>query len=265
MSDAKAVYTRFIEEVWNKKNAAAIDELVSPNYHVRSPSSHGAEVEMQGPQGIRRFVSMMQTAFPDGKLTVDTCIAEGDRVFSTWTARGTHSGPLMGVDGTGKQMIVRGAGITTIKNGKIEAADDSWDMLELFMQLGLAPKMDKRKAVSRRMIEEVWNNGQYGMLDELVENSESRDTQKRHAREFRDAFPDLRVSVVEQVAEGDNVATSWIARGTHRGMINGIPPTGRVVTVKGVNHDLVKDGRIKTSKTSFDTWELMVQLGVVVG
>lgn len=264
-TDNKAIYSRFIEEVWNKGDLGAIDRYVSGSYHVRTFAPDGAGRDLRGAEGLRQFVQMMRTAFPDGKLTLDTLIAEGDRVHAQWTARGLHKGPLMGVPASGKELTVKGCGTITFQGGKIVDATQTWDMLEILMQLGLGPKMDKRKALSRRLVEEAWNRGNLAVIDDIVENKEQRAALKQQVKAYRDAFPDLSVSIIDQVAEGDTVATTWVARGTHHGMVMGVPPTARPVTVNGTNLDVVTDGKLRSSQTTIDAWELLVQLGAVAG
>jgi steroid delta-isomerase-like uncharacterized protein len=61
---------------------------------------------------------------------------------------------------------------------------------------------------------------------------------------IRAALPDLTRTVADQIAENDRVVTRFIDRGTHRGALLGIPPTGRAVTLEGINIDRIRDGRI---------------------
>jgi steroid delta-isomerase-like uncharacterized protein len=132
------------------------------------------------------------------------------------------------------------------------------------------------KTISRRFFEEVWNEGNLDAIDNLAtQDSVLRDRDMGEhrgtgaAREFigtyRKAFPDLRFTIEEQIAEGDTVVTRWRARGTHRGELMGIPPTEKSVTVSGVTIDRVTDGKIAESIGSWDALGLMQQLGVLSG
>jgi predicted ester cyclase len=62
---------------------------------------------------------------------------------------------------------------------------------------------------------------------------------------YRNAFPDVQMSVEDQVAEGDMVVTRWIASGTHQGEIMGIAPTGNRVAVAGTSIERVVEGKIE--------------------
>jgi len=60
----------------------------------------------------------------------------------------------------------------------------------------------------------------------------------------RQTYPDLMLTINQQIAEGEWVATSIVARGTHQGVWLGIKPTSKVLTYSGVNVDRIVDGRI---------------------
>ena len=90
---------------------------------------------------------------------------------------------------------------------------------------------ERNKAHVRRIIEEVYNRGDLGAVAEvassdLVIHAPSGDIRGHEgAREYvaalRTGFPNLTITIEDQVAEGDMVVTRWVARGTHRGPFNG--------------------------------------------
>ncbi len=81
---------------------------------------------------------------------------------------------------------------------------------------------------------------------------------------YRTAFPDLTATVDDMVAEGDEVAYRLTFRGTHRGEMMGIPPTGKQVTYTGIGIDKVVDGTIVEMWLNFDALGLLQQLGAVL-
>jgi steroid delta-isomerase-like uncharacterized protein len=67
---------------------------------------------------------------------------------------------------------------------------------------------------------------------------------------FRAALPDFRATILDLVAEGDKVVTRKVFRGTHRGELLGVPPTGREVEIHVIDIVRVHDGRIVGHWTS---------------
>ena len=129
----KAIDRRFTEEVWNQGNLAVVDELMSADYDGHDPAMPA------GSEGLKQFVLMYRSAFPDVHLTIEDQIAEGDTVVSRWTARGTHKGELMGIPPTGKQVTVTGMNIERIANGKFVEGWSNYDTLGMLQQLGVVP------------------------------------------------------------------------------------------------------------------------------
>lgn len=78
---------------------------------------------------------------------------------------------------------------------------------------------------------------------------------------FRDAMPDLEVTIDELIVDGDRAAVATTIRGTHTGELLGLPATGRPVEVVGVDMVRVRDGRIVEHRGLTDTVGLMRQLG----
>jgi predicted ester cyclase len=80
---------------------------------------------------------------------------------------------------------------------------------------------------------------------------------------YRNAFPDVLMSVEDQVAEGDKVVTRWIASGTHQGDMMGIAPTGNRVTVAGTSVERIVDGKIEETWDNYDALGMMQQIGAI--
>src|SRR5438270_13959962 len=97
--DNKAIIRRYFEEVHNKGNVAAVDELLAPNIilHFDSPSDVPVSAEMQlSLEDIKHVVSQFRSTFPDLLYTVDLQVAEGDLIVSRATVRGTITGEYRG-------------------------------------------------------------------------------------------------------------------------------------------------------------------------
>ena len=130
---------------------------------------------------------------------------------------------------------------------------------------------EEHRALVRRFVDEFWSGGDLAAADELmaadaVVHEPVAGTPadlKAVARAIRAAFPDWRSTVEEMVVEGNRVAERWTGRGTHRGEFQGIPPTGKRVSVPGVVFYRIADGKIVEFRGSFDRMSLMQQLGVL--
>ena len=84
-------------------------------------------------------------------------------------------------------------------------------------------------------------------------------------RAMRTGFPDLVFSTLEQISEGDKVASRFEWTGTHKGTFLGIPPTGKAVRVWGIVIDRLVEGRIKETRIIMDTMGMLMQLGTMGG
>ena len=133
----KAKQRRVWEEIINKGNLAVADELFATNYIYHGPVG----MEFKGPEGLKQLISMFRNALPDIHVTVEDMIAEGDKVVSRITGRGTHKGEMMGIPPTGKHTTVTGIIITRWAGGKEVETWEMLDMLSMMQQLGVVPPM----------------------------------------------------------------------------------------------------------------------------
>ena len=126
-----------MEEVLNKGNMQAVDELIAPNFVEHNPFPGQAP----GVEGLKQAMAALRQAFPDLHVTVDEMLSDGDKVVIRTTMKGTHKGNFMNIPATGKQMSVEGIDILRISNGR---AVEHWgvtDNLTMMQQLGLVPAM----------------------------------------------------------------------------------------------------------------------------
>jgi predicted ester cyclase len=132
---AKELSRRVTDEVWTAGNLDVIDELFAPDYHGWTPT----DGEIRGPQGFREIVQRYRSAFSGTSMTADHMVAEGDWVTVTWTAHGTHTGELMGIAPTGREVTVTGVDVSRIANGKFAESHGNFDALGMLQQLGAIP------------------------------------------------------------------------------------------------------------------------------
>ena len=132
---------------------------------------------------------------------------------------------------------------------------------------------ETNKAIVRRYAEEVISRGNLAVIDELCAADYTsnppgfpptdREGDKQLVQMFRTAFPDLRKTIEDLVAEGDKVVERARYQGTHQGEFQGIPPTGKKVNITGMHVFNIKDGKIVETWGVVDQLGMLQQLGVV--
>jgi steroid delta-isomerase-like uncharacterized protein len=130
----KALVRRSFEEVFNQGNLDAVDEIFASDYLLHDPTS---PEEIRGTEGMKQYVSMYRTAFPDLQQTIEDQIAEGEKVATRLIGRGTHQGELMGIPPTGNRVEASGIVINRISGGKIAESWATYDALAMMQQLGV--------------------------------------------------------------------------------------------------------------------------------
>lgn len=132
---------------------------------------------------------------------------------------------------------------------------------------------EDNKTICRRFVSEVINRRNLALVDTFIAQSYvyhgpgglellGPEGFRQLLNMYVTAFPDVDMTIDDIVAEGDNVAWRWTARGTHKGDLAGIAPTGRRVTVTGIVVSRFAGGRIVEDWESFDELGMLRQLGV---
>ena len=132
----KAVARRVWKEAINEGNLSVLDEIVAEDAvdHSAVPGT------AQGREGVKQMISMYQNAFSDFHATLEDLIAEGDKVVQRVTVRGTHTGELMGIPPTGKDIEISAIHISRFKDGKEVEHWSNADIMGMMQQLGVAPE-----------------------------------------------------------------------------------------------------------------------------
>lgn len=132
----KAIVRRYLEDVFAGGDLDVIAQLFDPNYVEHDPAS---DEEIRGHDGVRRDLSIYQSALSDLEITVDDQVAEGDRVATRATMRATHVEELLGVPPTGNRVRVTGIVLHRVSGGKLVEGWWNWDTLGLLQQIGGIP------------------------------------------------------------------------------------------------------------------------------
>ena len=152
--------------------------------------------------------------------------------------------------------------------------------VSLLVACGPAPEskadlqVEENKAIANRYYKEIWSQGKLDVIDEIFASDfvhhepivgEVRGPGgfKKYASILLTAFPDVQLTIEDQIAEGDKVVTRWTCTATHKGELIGIPPTGVQVTWTGIDILRIAGGKVVESWVIADDFSLFQQLGVV--
>ena len=136
-------------------------------------------------------------------------------------------------------------------------------------------KIERNKEVVRRDNEEIWNKGNFDLIDELYTSdfvhhflpngsvTIGLEEQRKHVRAHREAFPDWAEEIQQIVAEGDLVVTHFVSTGTNKGSFMGNPPTGKEVHVNEMSIVRIVDGKIAEQWLLPDLLSMNQQLGLI--
>jgi serine phosphatase RsbU (regulator of sigma subunit) len=143
----KAIFRRYIEEVWNHGRLELADEIFE-RYISHQPDGPSLQ---RGPEDVKRFVGEFRSAFPDFHISINDQIAEGDKVMVHATIRGTHQGAFRGMAPTGKEIEERGFSVFRFSSeGKVV---ESWD--SYYSQIGLMRQSMEQELRLARSIQQA--------------------------------------------------------------------------------------------------------------
>jgi predicted ester cyclase len=131
VEENKAVARRWNDEIWNKGNIAAVDEIMATNFvWLNAPPGVPSDLK-----GYKQYQTESLSSFADMNCTIEDMVAEGDKVAVRWTWSGKHTGEYMGIAPTGKRVTMTGVSIIHIVGGKIVEEWDEADNLGFMAQL----------------------------------------------------------------------------------------------------------------------------------
>lgn len=134
--------------------------------------------------------------------------------------------------------------------------------------------IEENREIARRYGEDIWDRADMAAADDLLApdlidhhpfgaQGPGREGYKHVVTLFHAAFADFRVTNDDIIAEGDRVTLRWNARGTHTAALAGIPPTGKPVTITGIDILRIANGKIVERWAEDNGLALMQQLGVI--
>ncbi len=134
LEDNKAVIRR-LYDAFNTGDLKAMEDVLAPTVVDLTPK----EGQAPGVEGFKERITEFRNGFPDLSLTIETIIAEGDRVAERVTVRGTHRGEFLGIAATGKQVTANMMGFNQLADGKIVERGRIIDFFGMTQQLRSGP------------------------------------------------------------------------------------------------------------------------------
>ena len=137
----KALVEGYIDE-FNKGNVEILNEVCAPDYRFYVPSN---SPKFMSREEIVGLMKMFISAFPDFSWSIEDTVAEGDKVVTRFSMRGTHEGEWQGIPPTGKMVETSAIFITRIENGKVVEMREEENSVGFMMQLGMELKPKEKE------------------------------------------------------------------------------------------------------------------------
>lgn len=297
----RALVRRFKESQGTPGEAAAMREVLSPNYKraragMENLANNARDQGFPGPgQGLR-------DAFPDRADIIEDMVAEGDQVGMLWRLTGTHKGNFLGIAPTGKKIDVYEVGFFRVADGKIT---DGWFMADeagLLKQLGatlparkdgqlIVPPVtgagEEPDAVLKRLqagplataddrnrLMVARSKGSAPPAGDRAADYRQRRFGFQHLRDYGIAkgvveqsitasLPDRRDRIDGFLAEGDKVWMRFKIAGTHTANLYGLAPTNKRIEAPEVGIMRIVDGKWKEAWYFGDELGLLLQLNAL--
>jgi steroid delta-isomerase-like uncharacterized protein len=135
IEENKAIVLRWFAEL-DRGNLDIVDELIADEYVDHNPALPNLP---PGREGVRQYVRILKTAFPDASHTVEDVIAEGDKVMTRVTARGTFLGECIGYQPNGNVIEISGIAVHRIEDGWLVEHWAHADIAGFMHQIGATP------------------------------------------------------------------------------------------------------------------------------
>jgi steroid delta-isomerase-like uncharacterized protein len=132
INENKAIVMRWFAEL-DRGNLDIVDDLIADDYVDHNPALPNLPA---GREGVRQYVRILKAAFPDANHTIEDVIAEGDKVMTRVTARGTFLGECIGYQPNGNVIEISGIAVHRIEDGRLVEHWAHADMAGFMHQIG---------------------------------------------------------------------------------------------------------------------------------
>jgi steroid delta-isomerase-like uncharacterized protein len=127
---------RYLDAAWNRFELDALDSLASPDLAVSYPLIPDG---VRGLESFKQVLREIQAGMPDVHFDLRHVATQGDTAVFSWAASGTHTGPLLGLEPTGRTVRWSGLSVIEVSDGRVAKEWGEEDALGVFRQLGVVP------------------------------------------------------------------------------------------------------------------------------
>ncbi len=272
-----ALAHRYFDELLNQGRWAAMDELLTDDFEFILLS----QPTVSGKDGLRGYIGYLRSAFSDISFEIEREISGDNEVAIRWHITGKHTGEFNGVEPSGNSVDEYGIDMFEFWNGKIRKVHIVANQLGLNNQMSahsapanLSP--EQNNAIAIQFFDSVWNKGDFSVLETLIDpQADDHSTvggkpkmEKGSASfqaivsMFRQAMPDIHLTINDEIYAGDKVVHRWTLVGTDTGGLMGNPPSGKELTFTGITTVRMKNGKIVERWANTDELGLLQQLGL---
>jgi len=273
-----ATARRYFDELLNQGRFSVMDEIVSEDFQFRLPT----QPTLSGQESLRGYISYLRSAFSGLKFEVEREAASDNKVAIRWRIIGKHIGEFNGLAPSGVQVEEYGIDFFEFWKGKIRSVNvvaNQFGFSNQMMARRPEPRPmtpEENNAIALRFFNSVWNKGDFSVLDTLISpdaNDHSTVGGKPKMEKgsasfraivsmFRNAMPDIKLTIDDEVYAGDRVVHRWTLTGTDTGGMMGMPPSGKQLTFTGITTVRMADGKIVERWANVDELGLLQQLGI---
>jgi len=290
VNDAKRVACDFFG-AFDRRAFGEFDQILAPGALSHMP---GAPQPLDS-AGHQQYAAPFVAAFPDSYHVIEDQLSDGDQVVTRTTFRGHHTGELMGIPATGREIALEAISWFRLVDGRIAEEWTHMDRIGLMVQLGAVPVPPPGKPLTEGVPDTKENLGALPDLAAVVGRWLARvdhggvpDVAQYVAHDYRDhnpppfpglgegivgvrqsfpyalnAFSDFHHEIDAQLVEGDKVASRVTGFGTHTGDFIGVPGTGKSVSMSGISIHRVVDGKLVEHWAQVDALSLLQQMGAI--
>ncbi len=271
-----AVAHRYFDELMNQGRFSTMGEILTDDFEFTLPTMPA----LDGKEALKGYVSYLRQAFSDLRFEVVRELADADKVAMRWRITGTHAGEFNGMPPTGAHIDEFGIDVFEFWGGKIKAARVVANQFGVVNEIrAQAPKTrtpEENNAIAVKFFDSVWSKGDFSVLDTLiapdavdhstvggkVKSEKGSASFRAIVSMFRQAAPDIKLTINDEIYAGNKVVHRWVLNGTDTGGLMGMPASGKPLVITGITTVRMRDGKIVERWTNIDELGLLQQLGV---